>query len=164
MKTYKQIAEFPNYEIADDGTIRNRTTMAIKSQYLGSTRYYFVTLHRDNANGKPRRVHRLIAAAFIPNPHNKPEINHKDGNRTNNHISNLEWCTHPENMRHAFKTGLVNNTGERNGQSKLIPWQVSAIKERLRHGESQYSIASDYPVSRSCILGIKIGRLWGHIK
>ena len=52
-------------------------------------------------------IHRAIALAFIPNPENKPCINHKDGNKLNNSIDNLEWCTHQENMIHAGKTGLL---------------------------------------------------------
>ena len=58
-------------------------------------------------NGKPRLLHRLIAEAFTPNPDNKPELNHIDGNKHNNDISNLEWCTHHENMSHAWNTGLI---------------------------------------------------------
>ena len=52
-------------------------------------------------------VHRLIATAFIPNPNNLPEVNHKDGNKSNNSINNLEWCSRGDNVRHAYKTGLL---------------------------------------------------------
>lgn len=68
--------------------------------------YATITL-RKNGVSKIHRIHRLLAEAFIPNPKNLAEVNHIDGNKLNNNLSNLEWCTHLENMRHAFNTGLV---------------------------------------------------------
>ena len=114
-----------------------------------------------NNKSKPLRVHRLLAITFIANPDKKPCINHIDGNKLNNEICNLEWCTHQENMDHAFRTGLANNKGENNGQSKLTSKKAKEIKLLLADGRlSQYKIASMYGVSRSCVLGIKAGRLW----
>lgn len=76
----------------------------IMKQNIGTTGYWQVRLTMDG-NGKGYKVHRLIAAAFIPNPENKPCINHIDGNRLNNALANLEWCTHKENQQHASKMG-----------------------------------------------------------
>jgi hypothetical protein len=62
------------------------------------------------ANGKQKncRVNRLVAQVFIPNPKQLPEVNHIDGNKDNNHVSNLEWCDRSQNMKHAIRTGLAN--------------------------------------------------------
>ena len=67
--------------------------------------------HHIIANRKNRNVHRLIAETFIPNPDNLPCVNHKDGNKLNNAVDNLEWCTHSENTLHAFRTGLQKSNG-----------------------------------------------------
>jgi len=161
---YAEIPKHPRYEISKSGVIRNKNNKHIKSQYVSSTGYYMVSFSYSGKTN-PHRVHRLIAQTYIDNPQRKPEINHIDGVKLNNDISNLEWCTHKENMHHAFKTGLANNTGEKNGQSKLKECQVLEIKELLKDGIlSQYKIADLFGVSRSCILGIKLGRLWKHVQ
>lgn len=76
---------------------------------IGTTGYYMIVLCKD---GKPKnhRMHRLIEKAFIPNPENKGDINHIDGNKLNNHISNLEWNTRKENINHAYRIGLSKNS------------------------------------------------------
>lgn len=157
------VKDHPRYEISKCGVIRNAITKAIKSQYVGSTGYYMVSFSYKNKS-KPNRVHRLLAINFIANPEGLPEVNHIDGDKLNYSLLNLEWVTHAENMKHAFTEGLANNTGEKNGQSKLKEDQVKEIKILLTDGNlSQYKIAALFGVSRSCILGIKLGRLWAHV-
>lgn len=114
-------------------------------------------------------VHRLVALEFIKNKNNKPCVNHIDGNKINNHFLNLEWCTHKENMHHAFKNGYMvkfNGTekGEKCPSSKLKDNDVFEIKRRLLSGETLKKISKDYPVSESAISEIKAGRSWAHIK
>lgn len=103
--------------------IKNQTYVTRKEKILKpyiSRGYYQVSLCID---GKYRhfQVHRLVAEAFIPNPENKPQVNHIDGNKLNNDISNLEWVTRSENQLHAYKTGLQKPLkGEENILSKTI--------------------------------------------
>lgn len=106
------------YQISNFGEVRSKDRWrnnGSKSRYLlksktmtkskTTTGYWKIGFFKD---GKRRefKIHRLVAFAFIPNPENKPNINHKDGNPLNNHISNLEWCTQSENLQHAYETGL----------------------------------------------------------
>ena len=97
-----------NYSVSDKGEVRNDvTTLPMK---LGLQQGY---LHVGLAIGgkvKRMRVHRLVAQAFIPNPENKPYVNHIDGNRQNNCVENLEWNTPSENAQHAVATGLRTKT------------------------------------------------------
>lgn len=86
-----------------------------------------------------------------------------DGIKTNNELSNLEWCTHAQNMGHAFRLGLANNTGENNGQAKLKDEDIPIIRDLLNNGVSQYKIAQRFNVSRSAILNIKTKRDWNHV-
>ena len=92
------------YEVSESGIVRNARTGKILKQKQNYG-YMYVALQIDG-KAHQRRVHRLVALAFIPNPDNKSEVNHIDGNKANNHISNLEWCTPSENLKHAYKTGL----------------------------------------------------------
>jgi hypothetical protein len=158
-----QLKQLPGFEISIAGIIRNITTKAIKSQYVSGTGYYMISVSKNNKT-KPYRVHRLLANTYIPNPKNLPEINHKDGNKLNNDIRNLEWCTHAENMSHANKTGLLNNKGSRNGMAKLKEEDIPKIRELLKSGMSQYKIAVQFNISRSAIENIKVRGNWAHIK
>lgn len=109
---WKDVDGFPNYEVSNKTKIRNKSTGRILKQCLDSSIGYMVVNLFDSATGKSHRkyVHRIVAEAFIPNPENKRTINHIDCNKTNNDISNLEWATDSENMKHAFDNGLCENT------------------------------------------------------
>ena len=156
---FTKIPFLTNYEISKNGMIRNIKTKKIKSQYVGSTGYYMVSFSINNKS-KPYRVHRLLAKVFILNKNNYEVVNHKDGNKLNNDLSNLEWCTQKFNMKHANLTGLINNKGVKNGMSKLDINKVKQIKKMLIDGITQNEIAKQFNVSRSCILKINLGRTW----
>jgi len=98
-------------------------------------------------------VHRLIADAFIAKPFGCNEVNHKDGNKQNNSVKNLEWTTHSQNLLHAHATGLYTN------QSLQVD-QIIEIKQRLNDGEIAYRLAKEYKVSPRTIYNIKLKRTW----
>jgi hypothetical protein len=156
------IKSLPNFEISINGIIRNITNKKIKSQYIGSTGYYMISVSKNNKS-KPYRVHRLLAENYIPNNFNKPQINHKDGDKLNNDLANLEWVTNRENNTHALKIGLINNSGEKNGMAKLKNEDIPKIRELLNSGMSQYKIAKIFNISRSAIENIKVRGNWKHI-
>lgn len=94
------------YQISSFGNLKTLRTNTLIKQEMNKG--YFEANLCKNGKVQHVRIHRLVAQAFIPNPLNKPHINHIDGNKSNNNINNLEWCTHKENMVHARKNGLFN--------------------------------------------------------
>ncbi len=95
------------YEINRDGVLRNVKSKRIINGYIEKNGYKRIKIENKCLGGIIRTsVHQLVAEAFIPNPDNKPFVNHIDLNKLNNNVSNLEWVTHSENMKHAYKHGV----------------------------------------------------------
>lgn len=115
----KNISGFDDYCINEFGEIYSlKTKMYIKSSN-NYNNYKVITFHKNGVK-KQFRLHRLVAEAFLPNPNNKSQVNHIDGNKANNHVSNLEWATPLENNIHAYKIGLKKGNKTGNKKGKLV--------------------------------------------
>ena len=109
---WKIIDGFPNYEISRNCVIRNRETGRIKKQCLGKRGYLVVSLYKEGKRCL-RTVHILMARAFIANPYGLKVVNHKDGDKTNCSLENLEWVTTRDNLLHARIMGLHKSDGDK---------------------------------------------------
>lgn len=124
---------------------------------------YLTVGFKNGLASKRLYVHRLVAALFLENPENKPQVNHLDGDKSNCHFNNLEWATSLENHEHAWANGLINNSGENQGASKLNTSDVLAIRLALRNGESQRKLAAKFGVAQITISEINTQKTWSHL-
>lgn len=130
MKEVWKETKYPGYWISTYGNFKGPTGK-IRRLVLTKYGYLFTNIRIGGRKGKVIgiRINRLVAETFIPNPNNYPEVNHIDGNKQNNHVENLEWCTPSENRRHAFRLGLAKaKRGWYNKQSKLTEQDVNYIR------------------------------------
>lgn len=160
-----------NYEISSNGLLRKADTQElIKITYSGNSGYTLMHLHM---NGKKYHtsIHRLVAFAFVqnPDPVNRTQVDHKDGNKLNNCASNLEWVTPKENKRRAIEMGLCNprhghqKRGSESGVAVHTEEEAIEVSKRLAKGESYKEIIDATGIDREFIRCIKRGRAWNHI-
>ena len=164
MEIWKTVPLYENrYEVSNFGRIKSlkkphRTYEKIlKPVFQGG--YYAIDLG-NGINIKRFLLHRIVCSAFNVNLENKPQVNHKDGNKLNNNLDNLEWCTRSENQLHAIETGLRTTKGIKNSQSKLTEDIVLKI---LKDNRMYKLISSEYNISIPTISDIKRGYSWTHI-
>lgn len=123
--------------------------------------YFFVSL--NNGDIKRKSVHRLMCIAFLPNLSNKPQVNHKNGIKTDNRLENLEWCTNKENSDHAYRNGLLKK-GEEINTCKLNQTDVKFIREMYKSGKySQRRLARMFNISQSAIGRAIRKKSWRHV-
>lgn len=150
--------------------VKNKKGIPLSFREDGDGYYFIRVCWGGKTNGKSnhtyqRRVHRLVAECFIDNPKDYREVNHIDGNKHNNCIDNLEWCTRSYNVKHAFDHNLKTPSyGENNGRAKLTKEQVLEIRKLYQNGDKTiYRIAKDYGMSWSMIKLIVNNKNWINI-
>jgi predicted XRE-type DNA-binding protein len=160
-----RIGNYLGYAVREDGIIFSKRNSLPMNFTINDKGYPCVSL---SDNGKPtfKSVHRIMATLFIPNPENKPCVNHKDRDRSNYNLNNLEWCTHSENVIHSVKNGgrknwTRDNTGENNSNSKLNWLIVCAIRDLYSTGKySQNELSKIFNISQSRISKITKKQIW----
>lgn len=151
---------YKNYIITKEGSIISKYTGKQLYVHINKKGYHFVRLYVDGQS-KTYLVHRLVAQLYVPNPDDKPEVNHKDGNKSNNNDWNLEWVTGQENVDHSVITGLVKRGSDR-PNSKLTDEQVLEIR-RLAKTHTYYYLEGLYDISYQGIGKIVNRQTYTHI-
>lgn len=177
-ETWKTILGYEGlYEVSSLGSVKSLhrfrkdsgdRLVAVKERFLRAENtqgYKRVALQKDG-KGKHFSVHRLVATAFIPNPENKPSINHIDNQRDNNCVTNLEWCTAKENLEHCIKQGrFITLRGSQLSHSILTESDVIEIRKYLKSQSAKTvrELAKNYGVKVDSIRQIAAKTAWKHV-
>lgn len=180
MEIFKQIPAFPDYEVSNYGRVKTKerllryTHAVTKMEFFRKSTERFLKVHSNNLTGYKfyqlysnkkmynRPIHNLVANTFLTKGIDHDTVNHKNGNKHDNVVDNLEWCTNAYNHKHASETGLLAK-GERIGTSKLTDNSVHAIKWLLNKGLSQSDLGRAFRVSHANISLIANGKVWKHV-
>lgn len=150
------------YQVNEKGDVYSTRSGIIIKQSVMASGYKYVHLCNGKTS-KSKRVHRLVAEAFIENPNDYKQVNHKNGNKQDNRRENLEWCDAFMNMNHAKEIGLFKTSGEDNPSSKLTWRKVKNIRKKYISGDKRYGLkglAKKYGVSNVMIGKIINNKCW----
>lgn len=155
-KEWKPIKGYENYEVSNDGEVRIVKSGKLKIPQETNTGYYQVLLWVGK-KAKGFLLHRLVAEAFIDNPDNLPQVNHKDGNKANNSVNNLEWISVSDNLKHAYKNHLKIASNQ-----KLTLEEVRYIKKNPE-ALTRRELAERFKVSYWTICNIFQGKCFAEV-
>lgn len=158
---FKQVKDYEGYyEISNIGNVRSTSYKGTKLLKPAKTkRGYLNVIFCVNQVKVHKLIHRLVAEAFIPNPRNLEQVNHINGNKEDNTVENLEWCTSEYNNQHALNSSLLNRYEDR-PEAKLTKKLVLKIPELIKQGATTDDLKNLFKVSRRCIDNIFEGKTW----
>jgi hypothetical protein len=162
-EVFVAVTTHPDYLIGSGGTVLSLKGDEVTALQPSQDRWGYPGVNLYMGGGVKRfKIHRLVATHFIRRPSDAPmEVNHIDGNKTNNCVDNLEWVTRSENMEHAYENGLKDQSGESGPTSKLISEEVEEIRRRYECEDiAQSKLAAEYGVNQSQISRLVRRETW----
>lgn len=162
------------YQVSNLGTVRSLDRIVgsvtgktyhrkgkVMPQHYNEDGYKVVYLTK-NARDRTLGVHRAMALAFIPNPDNKPMINHLNAIRDDNRLENLEWCTNSENIKHSFNLGISCNKGDKHPRRVLTMEMVRGIRAELASGKTPAEVAGVFGINRRNVYAVRDRQNWNY--
>lgn len=161
----KEIENFDGYFVTTSGEIYSNKRGSLKKRktFIDSSKYKRIQLRNNQGNLKNLLVHRLVALTFIPNDNHTLEVNHKNGDKLDNRVENLEWLSRSDNLKHAFENNLKTCSGSSNSRSILSEKQVLEIYSNLLQGSRVVDQARLYGVTNGTINSIKYKDNWNFL-
>lgn len=153
-----------DYMVSNKGRIFSLKTNSFMEGTHNTSGYVRIKLRDSEGKQHIKPKHRIVAESFCKNDENKPYVNHIDGNKDNNHPSNLEWVTSKENTQHAIETGLIYTIGEKSHFASIDEEKAHKICQLIEQGElSLKEISKRLNVGYDCVKKIKNGKSWKHV-
>lgn len=163
MEIWKNIKGFRElYQISNLGRVRRIDNKKILKPLNLSNGYKGVRLYKNKKEATTKKIHRMVAEYFISNPLNLPQVNHIDGNKSNNKVNNLEWCSNEYNMNHAVMSNLIKKGEERNS-SKCTEKSLLLLQNLIDYGFTIKQLSIIYLISKNAMKEIIRGNSYKHL-
>lgn len=163
MEIWKDIKGFRElYQVSNLGRVRRKDTLKVLKPLNISKGYKGVRLYETTEKAVTKKIHRLVAEYFIENSLNLPQVNHKDGNKSNNKVDNLEWCSNEYNMNHAIVNSLIKQ-GEERFNSKCTEASLLLLQDLIDYGFTIKQLSIVYGINKNCMKEIVKGRTYKNL-
>lgn len=155
------------YQVSNVGRVKSLKRFLVKEERImglhDNGRGYLNVRLRKDSRGNVKYIHRLVAETFISNLENKQEVNHKNGDKSDNRVENLEWCSPEENREHAIRTGLMAFEGENNGMAKFSQQTILELRKEFELGDkTRKELSEKYGISLTHTRSIINKSRWNH--